>query len=529
MDKTLTLEYTFKPISFEKINNEFSIMRCYVMALGKNRNYSYFSKESVDNAIPTLYNIPVVAHLKKRDDGGWYVGSHDKQIVIDDDGITVNDLCVPFGVVPESANPEWVEVTESDGSKVEYLTCSVILWTGRYPDLLDAKSKTDSEVYYGQSMEINISAWKDFADDKKYTDIVEFEFSSLCLLGRDLENPEYHTEPCFPSARVEPIEFSLNSKFNEEFSLMISELKKLSFHIEDKQFSNEKEVKQNLNEKLELITKYGLTVEQLDFSIEEISLEDLETKLNEFSDAKSQEKDNDSNQELSFSATYRQKREALSNVLDSDITKDADGNIIDEVYFWIEDFSDEYVFVQRNHWSANGDYESNYGRYSYTFDEENLIATLTSDFEEMFLMWLTKEEKDELETERSDYAQLKSDFETYKEQYKTPESEVEELRTFKATKIEAERNDAETELFNMFDEKLKDNEEYKTLKEKASEYDLNTLSKECFAILGKIMADFSFNSNKTNTTVKFNINNKAKGDTDDDQDEYSDFFERYSE
>ncbi len=50
----------------------------------------------------------------------------------------------------------------------------------------------------------------------------------------------------------------------------------------------------------------------------------------------------------SFSATYRQKREALSNALDSEIVKDGAGNVVSETYYWVDDFDDSYVFVERN-------------------------------------------------------------------------------------------------------------------------------------------------------------------------------------
>lgn len=497
MDKTLRLDYTFKPISFEKINSEFSLMRCYVMALGKNRNYSYFNKESVEAAIPSLFNIPIVAHLKKRD-GGWYVGSHDRQIVIDDEGITVNDLTIPFGCVPESCSAEWVDVTEKDGTTATYLTASIILWTGRYPELLEAKSQTDEDVYYNQSMEISISSWSELEEDKKYVNITGFNFSALCLLGRDLEDPDYHTEPCFPSARVEPIEFSLEDKFTNEFSLMLEELKKLSIDFENIKFSQEKEEEKVLNEKLELIAKYNLTVDQLDFTIDEISLEDLEIKLKEF--VKQEPEDN--NTEMSFSATHNQIREALRNALDREITRDADGNIIDEVYYWIADSSEDYAFVERSHWTASGDYDSKYGRFTYTFDESTMTATITSEFEEMFLMWLTAEEKAAIDAANADYESIKSEFDKYKEVHITAEDEVIELRNFQTERLKAERDDAETEIFDKFDEKLKDNEEYLSLKEKSSEYDLEALQKECFSILGRSLANFSFNVPKKKDTVK---------------------------
>ena len=309
LDKNLTLYYTVKPISFEKINDEFTKLRCYIMALGKNRNYSYFSKEAVEAALPTLFNIPVVAHIKKADDGHWYVGSHDRQIVIDDSGISVNDLTIPYGVVAESCNPEFVEITESNGIKATYLVADIILWTGRYPNILEAKSQ-DENILFNQSMEIGISGWKLLEEDKSYSDIFDFGFSALCLLGRDLENPEYHSEPCFPSASVVPTEFNIGDKFKQEFEIMKYELKKLNlnqsshYEVDIKQNNQNGEgEKKPLDEKLELLAKYNLAVDTIDFNIDEMSFEDLEVKLKE----EYEQKDNtDGDVKVSFSATYRQ-------------------------------------------------------------------------------------------------------------------------------------------------------------------------------------------------------------------------------
>lgn len=43
----------------EKINDEFLKCKVYVCALGKNRNLSYISREAAEEALYSLYNIPV--------------------------------------------------------------------------------------------------------------------------------------------------------------------------------------------------------------------------------------------------------------------------------------------------------------------------------------------------------------------------------------------------------------------------------------------------------------------------------------
>ena len=505
MGKLISLDYKLKPISYEKINSEFAKMRCLVMALGKNRNYSYFSKESVDAAISTIFNIPVVAHLKKRDDGGWYVGSHDRQIVIDDSGVTVNDLTLPFGIVPESCNPTYEDITESDGTIVTYLAVDIIIWEKRYPNIMQAKSQTDPDVYFGESMEISANSYKDLESDKNYTDITAFNFSALCLLGHDLENPEYHTEPCFPSSKVVP-QYCLGDKFKEEFSVMISEFKKL-IDCENYKILSETE-DDKLNEKLELVSKYSIKVEDLDFNIEDLTLEELETKLKEFSESKQ-----------TFSATFNQKRDALRNT----IHLMSAGN--NDVYYYLMDFDNIYAYVEKDSWDEVGGFSETHGRIGYTFDEANITAAVSGDWEEIFLMYLTAAEKATLEAEKNAFAQIKSDFESYKTSHTNDNSIVDELVTFKNDVIKADRKSSEDEIFDKFDKSLANNLDYETLKTNCGKYEISELADKCFSILGKTTANFAISTPKKKNLVKIPFTAATQ---DESKNKYDIFFEKYS-
>ena len=57
----ITFKAKIKPV--KPINEQFTLCKCFVMAIGKNVNKTIISKESVDDALPTLFNIPVVGHL----------------------------------------------------------------------------------------------------------------------------------------------------------------------------------------------------------------------------------------------------------------------------------------------------------------------------------------------------------------------------------------------------------------------------------------------------------------------------------
>ena len=49
-------------------NSEFTLCKCRIQGVGRNRNYSYMSKENIEKALPTLSYVPVVGHLMPKYD-----------------------------------------------------------------------------------------------------------------------------------------------------------------------------------------------------------------------------------------------------------------------------------------------------------------------------------------------------------------------------------------------------------------------------------------------------------------------------
>ena len=285
MDKKHTsLKFKAKVTPIEKINDEFTLCKCYVQGVGKNRNFSYMSKENIQRCLPTLSYAPVVGHLidKLDEDGNptgeKYMGGHDYYI---DDDWNLKSACVPYGVVKaDSFDFETVKEYE-DEIETEYLTAEVVLWTGRYPELMEAIYSDD--FYFNQSMEINVSEFRPYEEDSNYTELTDFTYSALCLLGKadDKTSPE-HTEPCFVESKVIPVQYSLE---REDFSKVMGELKnELAFYFnKDNTEGKEDEVVEN--EKEEVIE----TVEEVN---EESTEEVVENTTEETPDAEVNEDTN---------------------------------------------------------------------------------------------------------------------------------------------------------------------------------------------------------------------------------------------
>lgn len=285
MDKKHTsLKFKAKVTPIEKINDEFTLCKCYVQGVGKNRNFSYMSKENIQRCLPTLSYAPVVGHLIDKLDkdgnptGEKYMGGHDYYI---DDDWNLKSACVPYGVVKaDSFDFETVKEYE-DEIETEYLTAEVVLWTGRYPELMEAIYSDD--FYFNESMEISVSEYRPYEEDSNYTELTDFTYSALCLLGKadDKTSPE-HTEPCFVESKVIPVQYSLE---REEFSKVMGELKnELAFYF-NKDNTDGKEDEVVENEKEEVIE----TVEEIN---EESTEEVVENTTEETPDAEVNEDTN---------------------------------------------------------------------------------------------------------------------------------------------------------------------------------------------------------------------------------------------
>ena len=136
----------------EKINPFFSKVKIYVLYEGLNRNGSYLSRNAIEKAIPTLYNIPIVGEYLVEEQN---FGGHGAKVVKNEQGEFQMVLSTrPYGVVPESAKIYWETVNEDDGAQRDYLVVDgAFLWSGRYPEL----QTIYDEGHYNQSMEIEMT------------------------------------------------------------------------------------------------------------------------------------------------------------------------------------------------------------------------------------------------------------------------------------------------------------------------------------------------------------------------------------
>ncbi|WP_251398419.1 hypothetical protein [Ureibacillus chungkukjangi] len=392
-----------------------------------NRNNSFLTTDAINNAIPTLYNIPIVGeYIEDRDN----FGGHGGKLEITDTKIKYKITTKPYGVIPESAEVYWEDVTEADGNTRSYLVVDgIYLWSGRYEEL----NTLLEEEKFGQSMEIQVENGN-FAviDGQETFKIDEFIFSALCILGIDKgDNPDDHVEPAFESASISVYELDKDN-FKSEFNQMIAELK-FSLQLQEGGKKVE-EVKQDFKEQVTNATETEVveTETKVEETFEQETVEELDETTEEFAVATTEETQDvveNEKTEVEFSLTHNQIDSQLRQLLSVERYVDRWGDSCRK--YWYVDRTDTQVIVENT--------QENYQLYSfdYTINGDNVTIQFESGVK-------VKIEYVPFEGEGIVFS---SKFERLNVEKEALSSELTELKTYK-------RNREEEDLVVKFSDKL---------------------------------------------------------------------------
>lgn len=512
MDK-LNIGFTSKIKPIKPINEQFTLCKCYVMALGKNKNKTNIPKEAVDDALPSLFNIPVVAHLFADENSKKHVGGHDMELIVNEKGeLAFHVLTVPYGTVPQQDDVHYEEVVEDDGKVNTYLVADIILWTGRYPELLDAKYS--DEIYFAQSMEIIPSETK---SEEGLLTINKFQFSALCLLGKS-DNDTENIAPCFASARIEPYDFAAK---DETWTKLFGEFKQeLAKCFEAQSFG---EGGKKLDKELiaSILAEYGFNEEDLPFEItDDMTEEELRAKLDELKAEKAKV-----NEEAATDAVSEDVKEEGFNAKEETAgTKNFEAgmrwsergqaiceafdkhNVYSDDYYegyFLLDFDDKYAYADHIKGGEHIERVQETVRVPYSITDK--VATVDVDSAEIVrLVWLTEEEEAAIAKKDEEFAALAK---------------------YKKEKIEEERMKEYAAAISEFSD-IAELDEYKELVKNAMTYSSKEdLQKELYAIRGK---NFKLPSNKKPLTErKFSIEFSKDKEKTNDQQERAEFMKLY--
>lgn len=400
---------------------------------GENLNGSHISKEALQDALPSIYNIPLLANVVVDDDGNIDFGGHDRKIVkdaMDESQYRLQYVEAPVGVFPADCADACVL---EEGGK-HYVYATAYLWRG-YANYAEdiILSRQQSDV----SMEVIVNA-SEYDTEDSLLHINKFTFTGVTLLGAD-------RRPAMQGANA-TVQFSVEDK--EKL------LTKLLCALEQEGLSKRKdggtELPKDMETKVEATGESTVFEEKAEVVAPVGTPEVLEAGFENSAPT-------DESVHESFAASYQRKRAAVQGALKSEIVRDENGDCISETYYYVMDMNDDYVLVERSVWTREG-YSCDNGRFAYAYNAAEDTAVITSEFEQMVCRWMTPDEA----------AKLDASVEVF-----------EELAALRAYKREKEV----ASIFAKFTD-LVGNEQFDALVADNSKFSVDELQRECYVIRG---------------------------------------------
>lgn len=479
-----------------------------------NRNGSYISEDSMKAAMPSLKYSPLLANIHQLDDGTWDFHSHDYHIEKDEDG-NENVIYDEKQVGTFTADEPYLEY-DKDIDKT-YVVARVAIPESytRCADIIREKNGTKV------SCELIIYECS-YNAKEKYLQLDNFEFAGCTCLGSEKDGTPIGEGMLGSKITLEDFSEENNSliKFNEKMVELQARLEKLETACFDNKKNNSKEGgNKNLNKFEELCQKYEKTVDDITFDYENMSDDELvEAFAKAFDETDSTEDGSegadtpsgsetttDGNEEGENNPTEKnpdesEKGDTTENetpFIDDDEPKKKVNNALtrtfeishDDIRYALynllssyEDVDNEWYYITSIYDSyfvyENWDGGKIYGQ-KYTKDNDNV--TLDGERYSLHKTYLTDSEYAEIESMRSNYAELKA----FKENV-----EKNELHSKKESLLADEKYSA---LFG--------NEAFTELKKNMDNYsldDLETKAKVIFADYVSSVGNFSLNSSNEN-------------------------------
>ena len=421
--------------SFEKNTTQDGLMYLTfrVCHTDVNRNGSRISEETMEKAMPSLKNRPVLAYIKEDKNGELDFDGHNMRL--DNDG---NIIYEESQVGSFTEEDPYLEYDEKAGKSYVIARAAIPVDYTKTSEILERRGGTDV------SCELYINQMSYDANDK-VLDLTDFYFSACTLLGADVK-------PGMEGARAEVESLKDFSKENNGITFsceadFIKELSTLKNMIKDVSDKIDLQMEKGGNENLklsELLEKYSVTEEDLNFEYQNLSDEELEKKFEEqfTTTPESQNKIIVNGKEYVFEVSLDEKQRALE-ILVNDTYEDEDSYYRVKVY-------DGYL-VMIDFWSDKA--------YRQDYQQEEDSFSLTGERVEVKCHYLTKEEEDALEEMKQNYSNL--------------EEKVKDFET-------KENNAKKQEIYDSEDfELIRNVEEFQKLKDNFDNYSVEEFQKAC--------------------------------------------------
>lgn len=484
---------------------------CHILL---NRNGSYISEDSMKAAMPSLKYSPLLANIHQLDDGTWDFHSHDYHIEKDEDG-NENVIYDEKQVGTFTADEPYLEY-DKDMDKT-YVVARVAIPESytRCADIIREKNGTKV------SCELIIYECS-YNAKEKYLQLDNFEFAGCTCLGSEKDGTPIGEGMLGSKITLEDFSEENNSliKFNEKMVELQARLEKLETACFDNKKNNSKEGgNKNLNKFEELCQKYEKTVDDITFDYENMSDDELvEAFAKAFDETDStndgsegadtpsgSETTTDGNEEGENNPTEQNPDESEKGdttedetpLIDDEEPKKKVNNALtrtfeishDDIRYALYNLLSSYEDADNEWYYITGVYDSYFvyeswdgGKiYGQKYTKDNDNVALDGERYSLHKTYLTDSEYAEIESMRSNYAELKA----FKENV-----EKNELHSKKESLLADEKYSV-----------LSDNEAFTELKKNMDNYsldDLETKAKVIFADYVSSVGNFSLNSSNEN-------------------------------
>ena len=446
--------------------------------VGRNKNQSKISEESMKNNLNSIKDRPILAYIHQieidgelKDVFGWHA-MHE-----DDDGNTVYDE-IPCGHVPSDAKPSLVYDKDADK---EYIEVDAFLYE-EYTKAVEILEDADGQCPVSVEIDVN-----DFSYDakEKLLSIDDFTFKGITILGYFEDGTE--VQPAMEGANITMLNFNMGkSSFeinqnsmkggNEEMNLFEQLLEKYHVTSEDVTFEYENLTDEELTAKFEEV--FGSAEDTSDSTPESNFEEDDNTSEEEVDDVDNKETEEtevDNSDDEQEETTTMSETETTQDNVNNTITYSVNGkeysvSLNDKIYALTSLVNDAYSESDNAYYSVIV-YEKEIVMvdtwsgvaYRQSYNERSGVFSLKGDRVPVHAIYVTDTEEQRLDDIRSRFSTVSAELKKYQDA---------EEKVNKENII----NSSEWNL-------IADNEEFINIKEHFAEYSVEDLQNKCNQIL----------------------------------------------
>lgn len=527
------------PISFTKKNeyetSDFRFIDVYidVMHTGANKNRTSFTKDTINKAISSIANMPILGYVvDELDDEEKDFKGHEHELRVTDNDVKYMYAGQAYGVIPESCNPRWIIKDDGTGTEREYLRVDGLIWT-KFGDPVDIFTR---DVIKNHSVELTDMVYGP-KDRDGNTPVSSFKFDGFCILSTtDPKIQPAMTGSCITAQfSVDDITSQIRERLYEYQALQ----QNYSAQNENPSDEEKGDIKpMNENEKNTTVAENTVVdnpetvtppaenaVQEPDVQTAENTTsaesegetpaaENTVTNKNEGEPAPTENTapaaEDESTEAQEFTLTIMQLTDEVSSILAEQKTPSKWDPEYMVPRYWMNDIQDNEVIVM------------DYSTYKlmgipYSMNGDNVVL----DFENAKRKKVSYEDWDEgdvMPGTIAAFTALTDKINELSKSFTEAANEVSEIKPKLEAyqKAEAEATAAadkakRDELFSIMDEKLGANEEYTALKEN-KEISYADLETKCYALVGRLSAEFSYVPNTHNKgTVRFGVGGTQNG------------------